>query len=108
MPQCEIIISNTTTSSFFEGNQHVVRCNSSVIINQFQWQQPNNTNLPHYYNGSPDYYTYVIEIWDQFGNQVVIGEPGSGAPQAAAFPTGDRAMWMHNGCGNPANVIIFH
>lgn len=104
MPASEITIYNTH-SSYFKGTQFVYEC-VPVYVGAFDFYQPSNSALPHYYNGVVDEYTYEMMICDEWGNCVMVGAPGSGSPQVAVFPTGDKVVWHFFGCGHPSVFTV--
>lgn len=105
-PAAEISIANTVSSSFYF-EHHVVNCNApGVYIGAFASTQTSNSGIAHFYNGVMDEYTYVLTVVDQWGNWVHVGAPGSGQPQTAVLPTGDKVIWHFFGCGHPSTIEI--
>ena len=107
-PASEITISGTTTSSFFEGIQVVADCSTNAPIGKFKFWQPAGSGVAHYYDNVVGHYTYYAIYYDQFGNSVTVGDPSSGHPSFAFFPTGDYVKLHFYGCGHPTVVEIGH
>lgn len=105
-PISEITIGNTN-SAYFKGQQAVTNCtNPPAYFAKPFFGQNNNTAQAHYLNGIQGEYTYIALIYDQWGNPVMVGAPGSGYPQSATWPSGDQVKFYWWGCNHPTVIEI--
>lgn len=106
-PISEITIGNTN-SAYFKGQQAVSPCtNPPAYFAKPFFGQGSNSGQAHYLNGVQGEYTYIALIYDQWGNPVMVGAPGSGYPQNASWPSGDQVDFNYLGCSHPTVINIY-